>query len=56
MTIPGDDISGGTAGTPFDISGASGTLTFDTNGNLTDPANGSPISSPFPGWRTGPAT
>ena len=25
VTIPGDDISGGTAGTPFDISGASGT-------------------------------
>ena len=23
VTIPGDEISGGTAGTPFDISGAS---------------------------------
>jgi len=37
VSIPGDDVTGGTAGTPFPISGASGTLTFDANGNLSDP-------------------
>jgi flagellar hook protein FlgE len=53
VTIPGDDISGGTAGSPFDISGASGTLTFDTNGQLTDPANGSPITFSISGLNDG---
>ncbi len=37
VSIPGDDVTGGTAGTPFPISGASGTLTFDSNGVLSDP-------------------
>jgi flagellar hook protein FlgE len=36
-SIPGGEISGGTAGTPFAIPGASGTLTFDSRGNLADP-------------------
>ncbi len=53
VTVPGDDVSGGTAGTPFDISGASGMLTFDTNGQLTDPANGSPISFSVTGLADG---
>ncbi len=53
VEIPGDDISGGTAGTPFDISGASGTLTFGTDGKLTDPASGSPISFSVPGLTDG---
>jgi len=53
VTIPGADISGGTAGTPFDISGASGTLTFDSNGNLTSPAAGSPITFTIPGLADG---
>jgi flagellar hook protein FlgE len=53
VEIPGDDISGGTAGTPFDISGASGTLTFGTDGTLTDPANGSPIAFTIPGLTDG---
>ncbi|HUK15463.1 MAG TPA: flagellar hook protein FlgE [Bryobacteraceae bacterium] len=53
LTVPGDDVSGGTAGTPFDISGASGTLTFDTNGQLTDPANGSPIAFSVTGLADG---
>ena len=53
VTIPGDDVSGGTAGTAFDISGASGTLTFDTNGQLTDPANGSPITFSISGLNDG---
>jgi flagellar hook protein FlgE len=37
VTIPGDDVTGGTAGTPFPIPAASGTLTFDANGVLSDP-------------------
>ncbi len=52
-TIPGADISGGTAGTPFDISGASGTLTFDSSGDLTSPAAGSPIAFTIPGLTDG---
>jgi flagellar hook protein FlgE len=54
VTIPGDDVSGGTAGTPFDT-GASGTLTFDSNGNLTDPAVGSPITVNITGLSDGAA-
>jgi flagellar hook protein FlgE len=37
VTIPGADVTAGTAGTPFPIAGASGTLTFDANGVLSDP-------------------
>jgi flagellar hook protein FlgE len=37
VTIPGDDVSAGTVGTPFPIPNASGTLTFDSAGLLTDP-------------------
>jgi flagellar hook protein FlgE len=51
--VPGDDISGGTAGTPYPISGASGTLTFDTSGNLTDPPAGTPIAFTIPGLTDG---
>jgi flagellar hook protein FlgE len=42
VTIPGEDVTGGTAGTPSDTS-AKGTLTFDSNGKLTDPAAGTTI-------------
>jgi len=52
-TIPGSDVSGGTAGTPFDISGASGTLSFDSNGDLTSPAAGSPIAFSITGLADG---
>jgi flagellar hook protein FlgE len=52
-TIPGEDLSGGTAGTPTAISGASGTLTFDANGQLTSPANGSPIPIAITGLSDG---
>jgi len=55
VSIPGDDVNGGTAGTPFDVSGASGTLTFDSSGQLTDPANGSPITFQVPGLTDGAA-
>jgi flagellar hook protein FlgE len=53
VTIPGEDISGGTAGTPFAISGASGTLTFGTNGQLTSPAIGTPIPVAITGLADG---
>jgi flagellar hook protein FlgE len=36
VDIPGQDISGGTAGTPSSV--ATGSLSFDANGNLTSPA------------------
>jgi flagellar hook protein FlgE len=36
VDIPGQDLSGGTAGTPSAV--AQGQLTFDQNGNLTSPA------------------
>ena len=52
-TIPGDDLSGGTAGTPTAISGASGTLTFDANGQLTSPTNGTPIPIAITGLADG---
>jgi flagellar hook protein FlgE len=52
-SIPGEDVSGGTAGTPSVIAGASGTLTFDANGQLTSPANGSPIPIAITGLADG---
>ena len=55
VSIPGTDISGGTAGTDFPISGASGTLNFDTSGQLTSPANGTPIAFTIPGLTDGAA-
>jgi flagellar hook protein FlgE len=54
ITIPGEEIGGGTSGTPFDI-GATGTLTFGTDGKMTDPAFGSPIALSIPGLTTGAA-
>ncbi|HEV8037687.1 MAG TPA: flagellar hook protein FlgE [Bryobacteraceae bacterium] len=36
ITIPGQDLTGGTAGTPSQV--ATGTLNFDSNGNLKTPA------------------
>jgi flagellar hook protein FlgE len=53
VTVPGDEVSGGTAGTAFDISGARGTLTFDTNGQLTDPPNGTPMAFSVTGLSDG---
>ena len=53
--MPGDEVGGGTAGAPFDISGASGTLTFDNMGQLTDPAAGSPIAFDITGLADGAA-
>ena len=52
VTIPGEEISGGTAGTPVSI-GATGSLTFNANGQLTSPASGSPISLAVTGLADG---
>jgi flagellar hook protein FlgE len=42
VTIPGEDLTGGTAGTPSSLS--TGTLTFSNGGVLTSPAAGAPIN------------
>jgi flagellar hook protein FlgE len=54
-TIPGADVTGGVAGTPYDIPGAAGTLTFDNNGDLTAPAAGAPIAIDITGLADGAA-
>ena len=53
VTIPGEDLSGGTPGTPVEISGASGTLTFNSNGQLTSPDAASPINIAISGLADG---
>jgi flagellar hook protein FlgE len=53
VSLPGADVTAGTAGTPYDIPNASGSLTFDTNGQLTSPAAGSPIAVSIPGLSDG---
>jgi flagellar hook protein FlgE len=52
ITIPGEEV-GDTAGTAHDITGASGDFTFDTNGQLTDPAPGAPIEFDITGLTSG---
>lgn len=42
VTIPGEDTTTGTAGTPVSL--ATGTLTFDATGKLTAPAPGAPVA------------
>jgi len=42
VTIPGEDLTGGTAGTPSSLT--TGTLTFDSGGILTSPVAGTPVS------------
>ncbi|MFN7993822.1 MAG: flagellar hook protein FlgE [Bryobacteraceae bacterium] len=49
-SIPGDDVTAGTSGTPYDVPNASGTLTFDAKGQLTSPAV---ANSPIPVAITG---
>ncbi|MGA2136233.1 MAG: flagellar hook protein FlgE [Bryobacteraceae bacterium] len=55
VTIPGADVTAGTSGTPYAIAGASGSLTFDSSGQLTSPAAGSPITIAIPGLSDGAA-
>src|SRR6185503_18537067 len=42
VNIPGEDITGGTAGTPSTLT--TGTLTFNNLGVLTSPAAGTPVN------------
>jgi flagellar hook protein FlgE len=42
VSIPGEDLTGGTAGTPTSL--ASGSLAFDAAGNLTTPPAGTPVN------------
>jgi flagellar hook protein FlgE len=51
--IPGGEVDGGTAGELFAIPNATGTLTFDDAGRLTDPALGSPITIDIDGFTNG---
>jgi flagellar hook protein FlgE len=55
VTVPGDDVVGGTPGTPFSL--ASGTLTFDNQGQLATVDGGPPadIAIPAAGWINGSA-
>jgi flagellar hook protein FlgE len=55
ITVPGEDVSGGTAGTPFSI--AAGTLAFDATGTLTLVDGGAPadVSIVTPAWTNGAA-
>jgi flagellar hook protein FlgE len=52
-TIPGADVTAGTAGTPYPIPNGSGSLTFNSNGQLTSPAAGAPITFAIPGLADG---
>lgn len=54
MTIPGADVTAGTAGTPYAIPNATGTLTFGPDGTLLTPAAAkSPVTIAIPGLTDG---
>jgi flagellar hook protein FlgE len=53
ITMPGEEIAGGTAGTPLDIAGASGSVTFGSDGRMTSPTAGSPIAFGLTGLASG---
>ncbi len=55
VTAPGDEVSGGTPGTPFAIPGASGTLTFGPDGQLSAINGGAPadVTITTPAWANG---
>ncbi len=53
MTVPGEEVTGGTAGTPFEI--ATGSVGFDANGRLAT-VNGAAAANPTitgPAWSDG---
>ena len=50
-TVPGGEVAGGTAGTPFQL--ATGAVTFDASGKLTAPSGAVPLSTPA--WTNGAA-
>nr|MBP8274180.1 flagellar hook-basal body complex protein [Acidobacteriota bacterium] len=53
VTVPGAEVTGGTAGTPFEI--AAGALAFDANGNLAtvDGAAAADVTITSPAWING---
>ncbi len=55
VTVPGAEVTGGTAGTPFQI--ATGTLGFDTSGTLTSVNAGAAadVALTTPAWSNGAA-
>jgi flagellar hook protein FlgE len=60
MTLPGAEVAGGTAGTPFPIpqaGGGSGTLAFDTAGQLATVNGAAPadVTVTTPAWANGAA-
>jgi len=60
VSIPGAEVTAGTAGTPYDIPGASGSLTFNNQGALTAPAPPPPatngvVNIAIPGLTSGAA-
>jgi flagellar hook protein FlgE len=53
VSIDGGEVAAGTPGTPYSIPGASGTLTFDTNGILQSPPPGTTIPVDIQGLNDG---
>lgn len=53
ISIPGAEVTDGTAGTPAPIPGASGTLTFGADGKLTDPTADTPVTFSIAGLANG---
>jgi len=53
VTVPGADLTAGTAGTPSSV--ATGNLTFNAQGQLTSPAAGSPVAVALTGLSDGAA-
>jgi flagellar hook protein FlgE len=51
VNIPGQDLAGGTAGTPSSV--ATGSLTFDANGNLTSPSAPAQVQLSITGLQDG---
>jgi flagellar hook protein FlgE len=59
ITVPGEDVTGGTAGTPQSILAAPGSVAFDSNGVLTSVDGVSPptdVTITSPAWANGAAT
>jgi flagellar hook protein FlgE len=55
ITIPGGQLADGTPGVPSPIEGAGGTITFGSDGRLSDPANGEPVVFDVTGLASGAA-
>lgn len=51
VTVPGEDVTGGTKGTPKSI--GNGTIAFDANGQLKTPAAGAPVALTLAGLADG---